>query len=281
MASSDSAGDVNMENSPAQPIIDRRPVAQPITAVEMYRLAKIDYFTGQFDSADLAAKYSTTRMMFVTQIKPKQPEGNGWFAEALALNIRPKPESPMAFRKLDIQTILKIRSDLFDGMHPNGVAEKYRVQQHKIKGLISKYGWAQEIRKRRAERNQQKIKLPEPAVEQVTEQPAEPENSSPDEDIGSQMREFIKAASMQIKFLTGEIAASNARKEKMSARSFQDTMEKFCQIAEAIKKMKSAAPSEMSGAGGSGRLIRPGVLADGWKSATDMAPTISRPPQSP
>lgn len=282
MSSAATSADNNATTPASQPFIDRRPVAQPITAVEMYRLAKIDYMSGHFDSADLAAKYSTTRMMFVTQIKPKQPDGNGWFAEAITAGVTPKPESPMVYRRLDLPTIQKIRSDLYDGMSILNASSKYRISVQKVKALIAKYGWAQEIRQRRAERNRHKPKPAAPEVTIPAMLKAEAQQGEPDfgdsEDIGAQMKEFIKAAMMQLKFLTGEVMASNSRKEKMSSHKFQEILEKFCQIAEAIKKMKSASPSDLSGSGGSGRLVRAGVLAETSKSPTDMAPPLARTP---
>lgn len=251
----------------------------------MYRLAKIDYMTGQFDSADLAAKYTTTRMMFVTQIKPKQPEGNGWFAEAISSGVTPKPESPMVYRKLDLPTIQKIRSDLYDGMTPQGASKKYHFPLHKIKALISKYKWGPEIAQRRAARNQKRLSLPPPEKEVVVVPPPQTLDESimqdfDSDDIGVQMKGFIKVAMVQLKLLTGEIMANNNRREKMSPHQFQDILDKFCQIAEAIKKVKSATPGDLSGSGGSGRLVRAGVLADAKKSATEMAPTIQRQAQA-
>lgn len=243
--------------------------------------AKVDYMTGRFNTIDLAMKYNTTRMYFMHRVKSTMPESKeGWLAIALRKGISPKAEPPFERERMKDDVRKALRMDLLMGMTQADAAAKHSITAKKVEEVVARFKWGEEIERAKLKRKQDEEKairkLLAPRTREEKEEIEQAEEEDEDgSDISGQMQDFVKAASVQLKMITSDITKSNKRKEQIETGKLGNLIDKFAQIADAVKKMKAASAVDSGGgSGGSGRLIRPSIMDQASVAATDAAPTI-------
>lgn len=268
----DSAAEPTAKTSEDQPNIKGK---KELMSADRLELAKADYMTGNFDTLDLSEKYNASRIFFMIKVKPNQPDSkDGWLGIALREGISPKEEPPFTVTRMPDAVRAELRMDLVKGMTYEEAGAKYCLSASRIRDIVARFKWKDEIDRAKIKRKKDEEAAIRKLLEPVGGEEPEEEEDEDSDDIAVQMRDFVKAASIQLKLITGEIKASNKKKEKIPSAKFEDLIDKFSKVADAVKKMKVASGTDGGGSGGSGRLVRPGVMEQATASATDMAPTV-------